>query len=769
MRRKLLASFLALSALASVLVWPAATGGSAAAQRRRRGRRPAPRATPPVVNYDARVAQLADAYLRGHYEFNPTEAVAAGLHEHDGRLEARGAEAVEREARRLRGALAELARVPEWRLSPDALYDFLVLRSHARARLLELEELKSWRRDPRLYVRAVAAGVDGILRRDYAPFEQRLDALLERERGVARLFAEARVALDAPSRLATETAIEEADGAIEFFARIVPQMFERAGGSRLSSARRAEFHATNETVVADLRSFREWLASDLLPRSNGDYRLGEELFRKRLLYEEMVDAAPETLEREGELRLRETQEELRAAAELAAPGRGLRVALELIARERPSADGLLGEARVELDRLRAFVRAEELLTPPAREALIVAETPAYDRVLTLTGIDAPGAFERASAEGFYLVTPPSAAWDARRREEYLEQFNRYRLTIASMSEAYPGRFYQLLKARQSPSRVRAALISRGFADGWAHYCEQLMLEAGFGGNNPKLSLAQLNSSLLNLCRYLAAVRIHAGAMTYEQAADFFEREGYLARSNAEREARRVALDAMSLAATFGKSQILRLRTDWRGQMGASFRLGEFHDRLLSYGAPPLRVLRLAMLGDDSGASAAAGGASGGAQEDARPVEFSVVATGSMSEHEGARRIELISSREEWRRAWEVIGGGRPLPDVNFDTRAVILAYQGQQRTGGYSVEIVGVKRIGTVLAVQLNERRPASDDITTQVITSPFVAVTVPRPPAGATVRIEEDSGDAPRTQPSRDENVRPRPRPRRQRPRRRG
>jgi uncharacterized protein (DUF885 family) len=759
MRRKLLASFLALSALVSL----AALGPvSVEAQRRRSARRPA---RPPAVgvNHDARVAQLAESYLAGHYAFNPSEATAAGLHEFDARLEERGPEALAREARRLRSTLAELAKVSEWRLSPNALYDFLVVRAHARSRLVGLEEAGDWRRDPRPYVRALAAGVDDILRRDYAPFERRLDALLARERAAARLLSEARSNLSNPSRLATETAVEQASGAVEFFERVVPQMFERAGGSRLSAERRAEFHSTNDGVVAALRSFRDWLASDLLPRSNGDYRLGPELFKKSSLAAEMIEAEPDALVREGERHLREAQDELRAAAEQAAPGRGVEAALGLLRRERPTAGGLVGEARAELDRLRAFVRTEGLLTPPTPDGLTVAETPLYERTLTLSAVQAPGPFERAPAEGFYFVTPPDPSWDAGRRDEYLEQFNRYRLTVTSMGEAHPGRYYQLLKARQSASRVRAALPSRALSEGWGIYSEQLMLEEGFGGNNPYLRLAQLSSTLLHLSRHVVALRIHTAGMSYEQGVAFFEREAYLARSNAEREARRAALDPACAVAVLGQRQILRLRAEWRGQMGDSFRLGEFHDRLLSYGAPPVRVLRLAMLGDDSNPAASVAGAAA-AQEQSKPIEFSIVATGTTSSHDGGRAIELISTPDEWRRAWEIIGAGRPVPDVNFDTHSVVVAYQGQQRTGGYSIEVVGVRRAGTVIAFQVDERRPASGDVTTQVITSPFVAVSIPRPAGGAVVRFADQGGAGREAQPARDRNVRPRPRPSRRR-----
>jgi hypothetical protein len=233
-------------------------------------------------------------------------------------------------------------------------------------------------------------------------------------------------------------------------------------------------------------------------------------------------------------------------------------------------------------------------------------------------------------------------------------------------------------------------------------------------------------------------------MSYEEGVEFFAREGYMERTNAEREARRGTLDPTYLVYTLGKTEIMRLREDYRRLRGESFRLGEFHDRLLSYGMPPVRILRMALLGDMSNAVASSSAAtssspaSSASDDRTNVVEFSVLAFGAFSGHEGGRAVELITDDEAWRRAWGEIGGGRPLPEVNFNTRSVVVAYQGQQRTGGYSVAVEEVRRVGTVLAVRVSERHPASGDVTTQALTSPFVAVSVPRQPAGATVRFAD-------------------------------
>ena len=758
--RALLVPVAALALVVSQLILPAET--SAQRRRPRRAYPPpvAARGSVSTAQQDARVAQIAEEYLRGHFAFYPSEATALGVHEFDASLEARDTDSIAREVRRLRATLSALARVPEARLSPEARYDYLVLQSHARAELLELEDVRMWQRNPNVYNRLLASGVDNILKRDYAPIAARLDALVGRERQIARLLADARANLQNPPRIYTETAIAQVGGSIDYFRTVVPQMFERAGGGRLPAARRAEFETTNEAVVGALVSFRDWLRGELLPRSNGDYSIGAENYRRKLLYEEMVDTPLAQLLREGERELRRTQNEMRAVAEEIAPGRGLSDVIRSLGRDHPSANGLVGETRAELNRIRAFVRTQGILTPPASENLQVAETPEYARSTSFASMDTPGAFERVATEAFYYVTPPDPAWDARRREEHLSFYNRYSLPIVSIHEVYPGHYYQLLAARRSPSRVRAVLGSGSFIEGWAHYAEQMMLDEGFGGNNPKLRLAQLQAALSRLCRYLVGLRMHTAGLSYEGGVEFFMREGYMERANAEREARRGTLDPTYLVYTLGKMEILKLRDEYRQRAGASFRLGEFHDRLLAYGSPPVRILRLALLGDGRGETSNVAPAAGVETEDrTNVVEFSVLATGAFSGHEGARAVELITNENDWRRAWATIGGGRPRPEINFDTRAAVIVYQGQKPTGGYQIEIDEIRRDGTVLAVKVRERRPAFGDVTMQVITSPFVAVSMTRPPQGASVRLTDDGkgGAEPETQQNRKIIGRPR------------
>ncbi len=689
----------------------------------------------------ARFNQLADQYLRGYYAFYPSQATALGLHEYDSQLESRSPQALAAEVRRLRGVLTQLARINPNVLTTDARYDYLVLASHARGQLLELQDIRMWQRDPNIYSRLSISGIDNILKRNYAPIERRLDAVLAREREIPRLLGEGRANLDQPPRIYTEIALAQARGSIDYFARTVPQLIERAGGVRLSAARRAQFESANAAAVDALRAYAEWLERDLLPRSTGQFAIGEENYRRKLLYDEMVETPIEELIRNGERELRRTQDRMRALAEEITPGRGVTYALRSLGREHPSADGLLGETRAELDRIRAFVRTQGILTVPAQENLTVAETPAYARATTFASMDPPGYFERVATEAYYYVTLPDPQLDEAKREEHLSFYNRYALPVISIHEVAPGHYYQFIASKRTQSRVRNVLRSASFTEGWGHYCEQMMLDEGFGGNNPRLRLAQLNLALLRLCRYLVGLRLHTRGMSYQEAVQFFMREGYQDSVAAEREARRGTIDPTYLVYTLGKMEILRLREEYKARRGADFRLGEFHDQLLSYGMPPVKLIRLAMLGDLPAGNSSTTAEVGPDRTSA--VDFSILATGTVSGYEGGRSIELILDQEALQRAWASIGAGRPLPEVNFDTEAVILAYQGRQMTGGYSINIEGVRREATSITVRTIEQRPKPGGLQTQVLTSPFVAVIIPRPPPGSTVKFETDVNKA--------------------------
>ena len=214
-------------------------------------------------------------------------------------------------------------------------------------------------------------------------------------------------------------------------------------------------------------------------------------------------------------------------------------------------------------------------------------------------MDTPGPYEQVAKEAFFNVTLPEPGWPKQQVEEHMEAFNRGTVISTAVHEVYPGHYTQFLWMKQAPTKVRKLIGCSSNAEGWAHYAEQMMMEEGYGKNDPGLKLGQLQDALLRNARYIVGIEMHTGKMTYEQGIDFFVKEGYQTRANGERETKRGTSDPTYLYYTLGKLQILKLREDYKKLKGAQFSLEEFHDSFMKQGFPPIRIVRRAMLGNDS--------------------------------------------------------------------------------------------------------------------------------------------------------------------------
>jgi uncharacterized protein (DUF885 family) len=229
---------------------------------------------------------------------------------------------------------------------------------------------------------------------------------------------------------------------------------------------------------------------------------------------------------------------------------------------------------------------------------ILEETPSFERALFFASLDPPGPYETQAKEAYFNVTLPEPTWPKDRIEEHLEGFNRGTILSTAVHEAYPGHYLQFLWLPQVASKVRKLLGVNSNIEGWAHYCEQMMLDQGLGGNDPKLRLGQLQDALLRNARFIVSIEMHTGKMTFDQAIDFFVREGYQSRANGEREARRGTSDATYLYYTAGKLEIFKLRDDYRKLKGGDYSLQKFHDEFLKLGPLPIKLMRKAMLGSE---------------------------------------------------------------------------------------------------------------------------------------------------------------------------
>ena len=519
---------------------------------------------------------------------NPTTATADGVHKYDGQLEDFSKPAVARRVADLKKWEAQFANLP----SSD---DRELVLSYIRANLLELETVRQWEKNPDNYSSGITNSAYTIMSRKFAPPEARLKSLIERERRMPKVLQDARANLKNPPRIYTEIAIEQMEGNLDFFKDDVPLAFKDVKDAKLL----ADFKASNGAVMAALKDYEAFLKKDLLPRSNGDFRLGAENFSKKLLYEEMVDIPLDRLLEIGYANLRENQQKFRETAAKIDPRKTPQQILDDLEKDHPAPANLLGSFRETVVKLRDFIVEKKIVTIPSPVLPILEETPPFMRALTFASMDTPGPYEEVAKEAFFNVTLPEKDWAPARVEDYMHSFNRGTILSTATHEAYPGHYVQFLWVQRLDSRVRKLLGANSNAEGWAHYCEQMMLDEGYAGGDPRMRLGQLQDALLRNARFIAGIEMHTGKRTFDQSIEFFEKEGYHPHEGAVKETKRGTSDPTYLYYTLGKLQILKLREDYRKMKGAQFSLQEFHDNFMKQGFPPIKIVRHAMMGNDS--------------------------------------------------------------------------------------------------------------------------------------------------------------------------
>ena len=551
--------------------------------------------SPPQAAADQAFASLVDRYFDGLFHFDPARATEAGLHAYDAELPSYSRREMEAEVARAKQALAELGGIPKESLARESRFDALLLENSIRAHLLDLESIRMWEKDPDFYNGIISRALFLLVQRDFAPPDERLKSLIARERRVPEILQSARTNLSNPPPVYTKIATLQVASEVRFLRDDLPRAIAGARDATL----KAEFVQVNQRAIEEYEKFLDYLRTDPASRSKGSFAIGAENYRRKLLYEEMVDLPLDRLLRIGEKALRQTQDHFRATAALIDSGKPPAAVMAQLSQDHPDAGGLMAETQAGLADLRRFVTSHRIATIPSPENPRVVETPPFMRVLTFASMDSPGAFEEASTEAFYNVTLPERDWSEAQKEQHLRAFSRAGIRVTSIHEVFPGHYTQFLWVKRAPTKVRKLLGSGTNAEGWAHYAEQMMLEEGYGEGDPRLLLSQLHEALLRLCRYIVGIRMHTRGMSLEEGIAFFEREGYQERVNAEREAMRGTSDPTYLVYTLGKLQLLKLREDYRKKVGDQFNLKEFHDRFLGFGYPPIKLIREEMLGDDS--------------------------------------------------------------------------------------------------------------------------------------------------------------------------
>jgi uncharacterized protein (DUF885 family) len=548
----------------------------------------------------------ADEYFDQVYFPNqPSQGTQVGYHQYDTKLENLSQSSINTEVAALKKFEQRFESVQKKAsFDPVTRGDCQIVLGTIQSRLLTLQTIRPWQKNPDNYSSTAANAAFTIMERKFASPDARLRSLVERERQMPGLFDQARVNLTNPPHIYTEIAIQQLPGIISFFEHDVPLAFADAKDEALKE----EFDHINTQVITALKSYQDWLKTDLLPRSSGDFRIGADTFSKKLQYDEMVDIPLDKLLEIGRADLHKNQEHFNQVAKELEPDKDPSAVLEELGQKHPAPDQLIPTFTATFGSLIGFIRSHNIVTIPSDVRPIVEETPPFMRAITFASMDTPGPFETHATEAYFNVTLPDPSMTHEQVESFMHSFNEGTVISTSVHEAYPGHYVQFLWIPQAPSRVRKILGASSNAEGWAHYCEQMMLDEGYGqpGQGAKdereakfLRLGQLQDALLRNARFIVGIEMHTGKMSFDQAVEFFQKEGYQPKETAIVETKRGTSDPTYLYYTLGKLEIMKLREDLMKKQGANFSLEEFHNSFLRQGFPPVKIVREALLEDNS--------------------------------------------------------------------------------------------------------------------------------------------------------------------------
>jgi len=528
-------------------------------------------------------------YLETYFRSNPLFAVYQGRHDFDGQWPDWSEAGLRRwtaHLHALRDSAAAVAIDPA-----DSAHSFerAYLLSRIDADLFWIERADWPHRNPEWYSGQIEPGV--YLVREYAPLADRMRAFTRFARGMPTALAQIRGNLRTPMpRAYAEIAHGRFDGMAGFFEHDVPKVFAPVQDPAL----RREFDRANATAVRALTETASWFAGQAR-QGTDSFAMGPELFADMLARTEEVKLPLDRLEAIGRADLERNLAALRQACASFAPGESLaRCAEEEEAHKPP--EGPVQAARRQLDSLRSFVIDHRVVTVPSQEQAQVREAPPYQR-FNAAYIDIPGPFEKP-LPSIYYIAGPDPSWSAADRAAYIP--GEANLLFTSVHEVWPGHFLNFLHAKRARSKFGQVFVGYAYAEGWAHYAEQMMWDEGLGAGSPEAHIGQLTNALLRDVRFLSAIGLHTHGMTLAESERMFREQAFQDPGNARQQAARGAYDPAYLNYTLGKLMIMKLREDWTATRGGRTAWREFHDRFLSYGGPPIPLVRQAMLGKNAG-------------------------------------------------------------------------------------------------------------------------------------------------------------------------
>jgi uncharacterized protein (DUF885 family) len=552
---------------------------------------PAPAAAPPAQTTPASASWDAfrDAFIEGFFELNPSFAVGQGRHEFDGRIGDFSEEGLARQIAFLRNAIADAAAFDGARLTAAQAFERDYLVHAARRELFWLEDADQPHKNLTWYF---DNGLDPsvYVTRPYADAATRLRAFIAYLQAVPAALAEIRANLEVPMPLSfVEYGIAGFNGFAEFYRGDATAAFASVEDAALQRS----LASAVETAAAAMTDMAAWLESQRATATQ-DFALGAERFARMLEETEAVTVPLDELEAIGRADLARNRAALEQACAEFAPGASLEDCMaRMDARKSPL--GPVAEARNQLPALKQFVAETDLVSIPGTEEALVEEAPPYNRQNSAY-IDIPGPYETGMPSVYY-ISPPDPSWTPEQQAAYVPGVKN--LLFTSVHEVWPGHFLNFLHANRAPSLFGRVFVGYAFAEAWAHYTEELVVEAGLDGGAAETRIGQLSNALLRNCRYLSAIGLHARGMTQEESRRMFREQCFQDEGTARQQSARGTYDPAYLNYTLGKLMIRKLRDDYTASRGGRAAWKEFHDRFLSYGGPPIPLVRRAMLGDYS--------------------------------------------------------------------------------------------------------------------------------------------------------------------------
>ena len=545
--------------------------------------------------------------LKGTWALIPWKGPLSDFMSTDGKITDYSRLALDAELSRLRRFDDRLAKFDPGKLSPRQSIDLRILQAAVKKDIFEMQDMSVFERNPMVYARA--ADVNVYIKRNFAPLEDRVRSLVAIESQIPNILIAARTNLnEVVPKPYVELAIQIAKGSADFLKKDLVA----AIGNLKDEQLRVAFHEANRRGANALNDYAAWLEREKLPKASMDFALGEEKFGRFLAQTQLVDLPPQKILEIGLEQLKAEQAAFAEAAKKIDPNKSPIEVFKQIQSEHPTPQNLIADVAKDLDKIRKYVLSQHLVSIPSEIRAKVKETPQYLRATSFASMDTPGPFEKRANEAYYYVTPAENDWPEKQKEEWLTAFNYYTSDVVSIHEAYPGHYVQFLHLNTSPAnKVEKIFGSYAFVEGWAHYCEKMMLDEGYGSSTnstpseddvkraAKYRMAQADEALLRLCRLCVSIKMHTQKMSLDEATKFFRENCYYEEKPARQEAMRGTFDPGYLNYTLGKLQILKLRDDYKAQQGDDFSLQKFHNELLNHGMPPIRLLREIMLKDQS--------------------------------------------------------------------------------------------------------------------------------------------------------------------------